>query len=76
MDSDNHLIEIKINSYDELVNLICGKDEKNKHDLREDYVFRGLSNIEYELIPLLKEYVSGKIVPSLLYKISFPLTFF
>lgn len=51
MDSDNHLIEIKINSYDELVNLICGKDEKNKHDLREDYVFRGLSNIEYELIP-------------------------
>ena len=25
MDLDNHLIEIKINSYDELINLICGK---------------------------------------------------
>lgn len=43
--------EIKIESYDELVNIICGKHEKNKIDLRDDYVFRGLSNIEYELIP-------------------------
>lgn len=51
MDLDNHLIEITINSYDELVNLICGKDEKYKHDLREDYIFRGLPNIEYKLIP-------------------------
>ena len=43
--------EIKIESYDEIVNIICGKHEKNKIDLREDYVFRGLSDIKYELIP-------------------------
>lgn len=28
--------EIKIESYDEIVNIICGKHEKNKIDLRED----------------------------------------
>ena len=38
--------EIKIESYDEIVNIICGKHEKNKIDLREDYVFRGLSKRE------------------------------
>ena len=43
--------EIEIKSYDELVNIICGKHAKNKIDLRENFVFRGLSNIEYELIP-------------------------
>ena len=43
--------EIKIESYDELVNIICGKHEKNKIDLRENFVFRGLSNVKYELIP-------------------------
>lgn len=43
--------EIKIKSYDELVNLIRGKDKRNPHDLRKDFAFRGLSNIEYELIP-------------------------
>ena len=43
--------EIEIKSYDELVNIICGKHDKNKTDLRENFIFRGLSNIEYELIP-------------------------
>ena len=43
--------EIEIESYDELVNIICGKHEKNKIDLREDFIFRGVSDIEYELIP-------------------------
>lgn len=43
--------EIEIESYDELVNIICGKHEKNKIDLRENFVFRGLSNVKYELIP-------------------------
>ena len=43
--------EIEIESYDELVNIICGKHQKNKIDLREDFIFRGVSDIEYELIP-------------------------
>ena len=43
--------EIEIESYDELVNVICGKHEKNRIDLRENFVFRGVSNVEYELIP-------------------------
>lgn len=43
--------EIKIESYDELINLIRGKDIRTNQDLREDFIFRGLSNIEYELIP-------------------------
>lgn len=43
--------EIKIESYDELLNIICGKHENNKIDLREDFVFRGLSNVNHELIP-------------------------
>ena len=43
--------EIEIKSYDELVDLIQGKDKRNAHDLREDFIFRGLSNVEYELIP-------------------------
>ena len=43
--------EIKIESYDELVNIICGKHKENKMDLREDFVFRGLSNVKYDLIP-------------------------
>ena len=47
----NGINEIEIESYDELVNIIYGKHEKNKIDLREDYIFRGLSDIEYELIP-------------------------
>ena len=47
----NGINEIEIESYDELVNIICGKHQKNKIDLREDFIFRGLSNIEYELIP-------------------------
>ena len=42
---------IIIESYDELACIIKGKHEKNKMDLREDFIFRGLSNIEYELIP-------------------------
>ena len=42
---------IIIESYDELAGIIKGKHEKNKMDLREDFIFRGLSNIEYELIP-------------------------
>ena len=40
-----------IKSYDELVNMIRGKDKIFTDDLREDFVFRGLSNIEYDLIP-------------------------
>lgn len=43
--------EIEIKSYDELVKIIHGKHEKNKIDLRENFVFRGLSNVKYELIP-------------------------
>ena len=44
--------EIEIKSYDELVNIIYGKHKENKFDLRKNFVFRGLSNIKYELIPL------------------------
>lgn len=47
----NGVKEIPIKSYDELVNIIRGKDEIFTDDLRVDFVFRGLSNIEYELIP-------------------------
>jgi len=47
----NGVKEVLIKSYDELVNIIRGKDEIFTDDLREDFVFRGLSNIEYELIP-------------------------
>ena len=47
----NGINEIKIESYDELVNLICGRHEKNKIDLRKDFIFRGLSDIKYQLIP-------------------------
>lgn len=47
----NGINEIKIKSYDELVKLIRGKDKRTKHDLREDFIFRGLSNAEYDLIP-------------------------
>ena len=43
--------EIKIESYDELVSIICGKHPKNKMDLRENFVFRGISDIRCELIP-------------------------
>lgn len=43
--------KIKIKSYDELVNLIRGKYKQTCPDLRENYIFRGLSNIKYELIP-------------------------
>lgn len=43
--------EIEIESYDELVNIIHGKHEENKMDLRENFVFRGLSDVKYELIP-------------------------
>ena len=43
--------EIQINSYDELVNIICGKHDNYKEDLREKFIFRGLSDIKYELIP-------------------------
>lgn len=43
--------EIQINSYDELVNIICGKHEKYKEDLRKKFIFRGLSDVKYELIP-------------------------
>ena len=36
--------EIEIESYDELVNIIHSKHEENKLDLRENFVFRGLSD--------------------------------
>ena len=47
----NGINEIKIKSYEELVKLICGKDKRTKHDIREDFIFRGISNVKYELIP-------------------------
>ena len=47
----NGINEIKIKSYEELVMLICGKDKRTKHDIREDFIFRGISNVKYELIP-------------------------
>lgn len=43
--------EIKIKSFDDLMNLIRGKDERTKQDLRKNFIFRGLSNVENELIP-------------------------
>ena len=49
--TEDGINEIKIESYDELVNIICGKHEKNKIDLREDFIFRGVSDIRCELIP-------------------------
>ena len=50
MESTNNIIEIKIDSYDDLVNHIKGKTDKCG-DLRDNFIFRGLSNIEYELVP-------------------------
>ena len=47
----NGINKIEIESYDELVKIIYGKHEENKIDLREDFIFRGVSDIEYELIP-------------------------
>ena len=47
----NGVKKITIRSYDELVNIVRGKDKIFTDDLREDFVFRGISNIEYELIP-------------------------
>ena len=47
----NEINKIEVESYDKLVNLIRGKDKKNKIDLRKDFIFRGLSDIEHELIP-------------------------
>lgn len=47
----NGINEIEIESYDELINIIYGKHEKNKIDLRKNFVFRGLSDVKYELIP-------------------------
>ena len=43
--------EIKIKSYDELVSIICGKHDKYKIDLREDFIFRGIADMRCELIP-------------------------
>ena len=43
--------KIEIESYDELINIIYGKHEENKVDLRKNFVFRGLSDVKYELIP-------------------------
>ena len=42
--------EIHIKSYEELVKIICGKSKEYEEDLREKFIFRGLSNIEYKLI--------------------------
>ena len=47
----NGINKIEIESYDELVKIIYGKHEENKIDLREDFIFRGVSDIKYELIP-------------------------
>lgn len=47
----NGVKKITIKSYDELVNIVRGKDKIFTDDLREDFVFRGISNIEYDLIP-------------------------
>lgn len=47
----NGINQIEVESYDELVNLIRGKDKRNKIDLRKDFIFRGLSDTEHELIP-------------------------
>ena len=49
--TEDGINEIKIESYDELVNIICEKNKKNKIDLREDFIFRGVSDIRCELIP-------------------------
>ena len=63
MESTNNIIEIKIDSYDDLVNHIKGKTDKCG-DLRDNFIFRGLSNFEYELVPsaLRKDNLNQPIV--------------
>ena len=71
MESTNNIIEIKIDSYDDLVNHIKGKTDKCG-DLRDNFIFRGLSNFEYELVPsalrkddlnqpIVNDYVGGDL---------------
>ena len=45
-----YIKKIKINSYDELVQIIHGKT-KFCEDLREKFIFRGMENSAYELTP-------------------------
>lgn len=49
MSKSKYIKEIPIKSYDELVRIIQGKS--NGEDLREKFIFRGLEDDSYELIP-------------------------
>ena len=49
--SDNEFIkEIEINNYDDLVKSIQGKSKKCD-DLRDKFIFRGVEDSEFQLIP-------------------------
>ena len=56
MESTNNIIEIKIDSYDDLVNHIKGKTDKCG-DLRDNFIFRGLTIFDDNLYFLFFAYV-------------------
>ena len=52
MNSSKEYIETypnKITDYYNLMDIICGKNEYE--DIRRQYIFRGMSNVTYRLIP-------------------------
>jgi hypothetical protein len=48
---DKYIKEITIQEYDEIFNLINGKNNEKCVDLREEYIFRGIECSSYKLIP-------------------------
>lgn len=46
-----YIEEIEIKSYEELVRIIQGKDEEYNKDLRDDFIFRGIEDSNFQLIP-------------------------
>ncbi|WP_295722509.1 FRG domain-containing protein [uncultured Methanobrevibacter sp.] len=55
---EDFVVEYKINSYDKLLSFFQENDENP--DLRENYIFRGVSDYSYELIPsALRKYEDG-----------------
>ena len=45
-----YIKKIKIGNYDELIKIIQGKSEECD-DLRDNFIFRGVENDEFKLLP-------------------------
>jgi hypothetical protein len=61
---ENYIKPIPIKKSDDIFNLIQGKCDECCPDIRENYIFRGLENVEYDLVPssLRQEEKNGKII--------------